>query len=373
MNGRLARPLRRGREQSIRERIERSGLFDRAWYLRQYPGVLRSGTDPIIDYVRHGAEQGRNPNPLFEGEWYLARHPEAGSAGADALVHYIAHGAAAGCDPGPFFDSKRPSCAPSGCGGDARQSAGPLSGAGREQQGVAFRSRPPSQRRQGRRHCAPLLSRSLGRDCIPAAKHPNRFRPIRLAGAGECRRVACARPARLSPGAGLSGCPMPDATSAPSLPSCQGCSPANTRCCASCTARKGRNIPMPGAICCSQASSPTRCWCAEFCTPLPAIPSSHWRERARSTFPAIPRSRKTGTRSRPSRGCSVRAKPFLATGDSLPARCSGRAPISFGRSWNAVTAFRALKATTPETMVRSLTPWNARSVRLRYCKESGSA
>jgi lipopolysaccharide biosynthesis protein len=105
MNGRLARPLRRGREQSIRERIERSGLFDRAWYLRQYPGVLRSGTDPIIDYVRHGAEQGRNPNPLFEGEWYLARHPETGSAGADALVHYIAHGAAAGCDPGPFFDS----------------------------------------------------------------------------------------------------------------------------------------------------------------------------------------------------------------------------------------------------------------------------
>jgi lipopolysaccharide biosynthesis protein len=80
-------------------------LFDRAWYLRQYPGVLRSGTDPIIDYLRYGAEQGRNPNPLFEGEWYLARHPEARTAGADALVHYIEHGAAKGYDPGPFFDS----------------------------------------------------------------------------------------------------------------------------------------------------------------------------------------------------------------------------------------------------------------------------
>jgi lipopolysaccharide biosynthesis protein len=96
----------RGREQADCQLIERSDLFDLGWYLAQYPQVARSGIDPILDYVRRGACEGRNPNPLFEGDWYLARYPDAQATGLNPLIHYLLHGAAEGRDPGPFFDTR---------------------------------------------------------------------------------------------------------------------------------------------------------------------------------------------------------------------------------------------------------------------------
>jgi lipopolysaccharide biosynthesis protein len=91
-------------EQHDCELIERSGLFDRAWYFAQQPEVARSGHDPVRDYLRRGAKTGRNPNGIFDGAWYLTRNPDA--AGTNPLVHYILHGAAADCDPGPLFDTQ---------------------------------------------------------------------------------------------------------------------------------------------------------------------------------------------------------------------------------------------------------------------------
>ena len=96
----------RGREQADCQLIERSGLFDRAWYLAQYPEIARSPLDPILDYVRRGAREGRNPNPLFEGDWYLAQYPDAQATGLNPLIHYLLHGAAEGREPGPFFDTQ---------------------------------------------------------------------------------------------------------------------------------------------------------------------------------------------------------------------------------------------------------------------------
>jgi lipopolysaccharide biosynthesis protein len=86
--------------------IERSGLFDRAWYLAQFSHRSHSAFDPVRHYVRRGAREGRNPNPLFESEWYLARNPDVQATGTNPLVHYILHGASDGRDPGPFFDTK---------------------------------------------------------------------------------------------------------------------------------------------------------------------------------------------------------------------------------------------------------------------------
>src|SRR5713226_8499680 len=86
------------REKADCELIEGSGLFDRAWYLEQYPDICRSGTDPILDYVRGGAKEGRNPNAMFEGECYLARYPDVQTAGANPLVHYLLNGATEGRD-----------------------------------------------------------------------------------------------------------------------------------------------------------------------------------------------------------------------------------------------------------------------------------
>lgn len=38
-----------------------SGLFDGAWYLREYPDVARSGMDPALHYVMFGRDEGRAP------------------------------------------------------------------------------------------------------------------------------------------------------------------------------------------------------------------------------------------------------------------------------------------------------------------------
>jgi hypothetical protein len=80
-------------------------LFDREWYLAMNPDVASSGIDPWQHYLRHGAEEGRDPNPLFQSDWYTSRYPEVSAAGMNPLLHYWECGAAQGCDPNPLFDS----------------------------------------------------------------------------------------------------------------------------------------------------------------------------------------------------------------------------------------------------------------------------
>jgi hypothetical protein len=55
--------------------LRESGLFDGAWYLRQYPEVARTGLSPALHYLRHGAAEGKEPNPEFSTQRYLAEHP----------------------------------------------------------------------------------------------------------------------------------------------------------------------------------------------------------------------------------------------------------------------------------------------------------
>ena len=93
-------------EQADCELIASSGLFDRAWYFTQYLGEAHSDTDPVLDYVRSGAREGRNPNALFDSEWYCSQYPDVKAAGLNPLVHYLLHGATQGRDPSPFFDTQ---------------------------------------------------------------------------------------------------------------------------------------------------------------------------------------------------------------------------------------------------------------------------
>jgi hypothetical protein len=51
--------------------IARSGLFDRDWYVRTYPEIDASASNPVLDYLERGAAEGRDPGPLFVGSWYL--------------------------------------------------------------------------------------------------------------------------------------------------------------------------------------------------------------------------------------------------------------------------------------------------------------
>lgn len=50
--------------------LEQKQLFDAAWYLRRYPDVAASGSDPLQHFVKHGAAEGRDPLPCFSFSGY---------------------------------------------------------------------------------------------------------------------------------------------------------------------------------------------------------------------------------------------------------------------------------------------------------------
>ncbi|MBN9219481.1 MAG: glycoside hydrolase family 99-like domain-containing protein [Mesorhizobium sp.] len=83
---------RRWKRFQIRRRIRSSGLFDEPWYLAQNPDVARSGRDPIMHYIDHGAAEFRNPNPDFDTEYYLSRYHDVTIAATNPLDHYVRFG-----------------------------------------------------------------------------------------------------------------------------------------------------------------------------------------------------------------------------------------------------------------------------------------
>jgi hypothetical protein len=80
-------------------------LFDREWYLEQYPDVRAGELDPYDHYLRHGAAEGRDPSPLFDTDWYLQQNLDVRESGANPLVHFYLHGAGEGRDPHPLFST----------------------------------------------------------------------------------------------------------------------------------------------------------------------------------------------------------------------------------------------------------------------------
>lgn len=64
-----------------------SPLFDAEWYLAQYPDVASVGVDPISHYLKHGANEGRNPGPAFDTLAYRRAHPNIGAV--NPLVDFI--------------------------------------------------------------------------------------------------------------------------------------------------------------------------------------------------------------------------------------------------------------------------------------------
>jgi len=72
--------------------LKNSGMFDEEWYLRFYPDVAASGMDPIDHYLKHGAGEGRDPNPFFSSSKYLQANTDVWMAGVNPLLHYIEYG-----------------------------------------------------------------------------------------------------------------------------------------------------------------------------------------------------------------------------------------------------------------------------------------
>ena len=76
--------------------LERSGLFDREWYLKQYPDVAALKIDPIRHYLRYGAKEGRDPSPGFSTWGYVDTYPDVTERGMNPFVHYVMFGLSEG-------------------------------------------------------------------------------------------------------------------------------------------------------------------------------------------------------------------------------------------------------------------------------------
>lgn len=69
--------------------IEASELFDRAWYLAEYPDVAVSGMDPLVHYLSFGARLLRNPGPGFDTRRYQIVERNTLSVDDNPLVQYL--------------------------------------------------------------------------------------------------------------------------------------------------------------------------------------------------------------------------------------------------------------------------------------------
>lgn len=71
--------------------VERSGLFDAAWYLDQNPDVVASGHDALDHYLQIGCKEGRDPSPRFKTERYYELNRDAPGKTGNALLHYLSY------------------------------------------------------------------------------------------------------------------------------------------------------------------------------------------------------------------------------------------------------------------------------------------
>lgn len=77
-------------------------LFDPLWYAETYH--LEAGREPLLDYVTTGHKAGRRPHPLFDQEFYVTS--DAGLAAYSHLPfhHFLHHGLKEGRKPCALFD-----------------------------------------------------------------------------------------------------------------------------------------------------------------------------------------------------------------------------------------------------------------------------
>jgi len=77
----------------LKEIVEKSGYFDKEFYLSLYTDVL---DDPLVHYLEFGDSEGRFPSVRFSPRYYSAQYPEVDKSGYGRLEHYILKGRAQG-------------------------------------------------------------------------------------------------------------------------------------------------------------------------------------------------------------------------------------------------------------------------------------
>ena len=80
----------------VYEVIDNSGLFNKDYYIENYPYVGKKFKDPLLHYILIGWKERKNPSIKFDTDYYLKNNPDVLSAGVNPLMHYIAFGFAEG-------------------------------------------------------------------------------------------------------------------------------------------------------------------------------------------------------------------------------------------------------------------------------------
>lgn len=83
--------------------IQRSGLFDHCYYLKNNQDVRQADVDPLLHFLQDGWKDGRAPSAAFDTGAYLAVYADAAASGINPLLHYLRYGKSAGRDPRPVI------------------------------------------------------------------------------------------------------------------------------------------------------------------------------------------------------------------------------------------------------------------------------
>jgi hypothetical protein len=69
--------------------IAAADIFDKEWYLSQYPDVASAGIGAFSHYVTRGADEGRSPGPKFNINEYRYENPQLEATGINPVAHFI--------------------------------------------------------------------------------------------------------------------------------------------------------------------------------------------------------------------------------------------------------------------------------------------
>lgn len=89
-------------QQQVADEIASSRFFDARFYRQQYPELaLRSDHEALQHFVSRGAMRGLRASAGFDTAWYLRQNPDVAQAGINPLLHYLRFGAEEGRSPYP--------------------------------------------------------------------------------------------------------------------------------------------------------------------------------------------------------------------------------------------------------------------------------
>lgn len=78
--------------ETVTKLISRSGLFDSYFYIKRYPDVVRSGSNPLEHFVHFGMHEMRHPSERFDPHWYSRYYEDVEKSDMNPLMHYILYG-----------------------------------------------------------------------------------------------------------------------------------------------------------------------------------------------------------------------------------------------------------------------------------------